>query len=149
MMNLKLPKKILEEVNDIYFTLEISFEINTNEIIYFNFGMVEIKNKEVWGFCILINRTKENILLYIKNFIKADEYWKNKIQENIRIKTIIYSYCFLNYHVNNFKQMSHNLKCLNHFVWFGYGLFQINGIDSLCRPIKKLYEISLGYQQNF
>ena len=64
------------------------------------------------------------------------------LTENESVKTRIYSDCFSSYQVNDFKEMGYILKRVNHSVWFGYGIFHTNNVESLWGQIKR-------YSNNF
>ena len=61
----------------------------------------------------------------------------NDLSEEESIKTRIYSDCYSSYQVNDFKDMGYLLKRVNHSIWFGYGLFHTNTIESLRGQIKR------------
>ena len=61
----------------------------------------------------------------------------NVLSEEESIKTRIYSDCYSSYQVNDFKDMGYLLKRVNHSIWFGYGLFYTNTIESLWGQIKR------------
>ena len=142
-MHSKWSHSMIGEYNDIDETGYISVEIDESEIIgnqniiYWMFGMIERKSKEARIFCVLNNRTKENLLPFVKNNIITEEYEDANMPENFSLKTRIFSDCFASYQVNDFKEMGYILKRVNHSVWFGYGLFHTNNIESLWGQIKR------------
>ena len=103
------------------------------------FGIINRANKEARVFCVLNNRTKENLLPIIKNNIATDgnEDNEEELYEEESVKTRIYSDCFRSYQVNDFKEMGYILNRVNHSFWFGYGLFHTNGIESLWEQLKR------------
>ena len=99
----------------------------------------EIKKTRI--FCFLNNRTKNNLLPIIKNnVITAIE--DDNIPQNCSMKTLFYSYCYSSYQIDDFRNLGYVLKRVNHSVWFWYGLFYTNIIESLWSKAKK-------YSSNF
>ena len=83
------------------------------------FGIINRATKEARVFCVLNNRTKENLLPIIKNNIATDENENNEdedLSEKESVKTRIYSDCFRSYQVNDFKEMGYILNRVNHSV---------------------------------
>ena len=104
------------------------------------FGIIERSTKEARVFCVLNNRTKENLLPLIKSNIVTDENYNNdneEISEEDNVQTRVYSDCFRSYQVNDFRNMGYILKRINHSVWFGIGLFHSNNIESLWGQLKR------------
>ena len=61
----------------------------------------------------------------------------NNLSESLSTKTRVYSDSFTSYQVRDFKRWGYILKKkVNHSVWFGYGLFHMNTVESLCSQIK-------------
>ena len=118
---------------------------NQNKILWM-FGMIDRADKEARVFCVMNNRTKENLLPIIKENIYT--YNENENEENedsdennnlaISLKTRIYSDCYSVYQTNDFKDMGYILHRVNHSVWFGQGLFHTNSIEGLWSQIKRL-----------
>ncbi len=145
-MHLKWSKSLLGEDGTLdkngYISCEIdeSEIIGNNNVIYWMFGIINRATKEARVFYVLNNRTKENLLPIIKNNIATDENAINEeeeLSEDESVKTRIYSDCFSSYQVNDFKEMGYILNKVNHSVWFGYGLFHTNGIESLWGQLKR------------
>ena len=131
---------ILDKNGYISCEIDESEIIGNSNVIYWMFGIVERSTKEARIFCVLNNRTKENLLPLVKNNIITAENEDNDdedLSENESVKTRIYSDCFSSYQVNDFKEMGYILKRVNHSVWFGYGIFHTNNIESLWGQIKR------------
>ena len=78
----------------------------------------------------LNDRTKNRLLpLVTKNV--ATVFDEDELIESESCKTRIYSDCYASYQVNDFSNLGYILKRVNHFVWFGYGLFHTNTVESL------------------
>ena len=124
---------------------------NSNEI-YWMFGIIDRKTKNARVFCVLNNRTKERLLPIIWNNVLTEENEENNLPEINSIKTRVYSDCFSSYQVNDFKEKGYLLKRVNHSIWFGYGLFHTNNIESLWNQIKRYTHnfsgISLDFLKN-
>ena len=58
------------------------------------------------------------------------------MDENVSVKTRIFSECFRSYQPIYFKNVGFILKRVNHSVWFGKGLLHTNTIESLWHQIK-------------
>ena len=99
--------------------------------MYWIFGIIErsIKNPRV--FCVLNNRTKENLLPIIWKNLLTEENEEPNLMEIESIKTRVYSDCFSSYQVNDFKEKGYLLKRVNHSIWFLDDLFYTNTIESL------------------
>ena len=145
-VHLNRSKSLLDEDGILdkngYISCEIdeSEIIGNNNVIYWMFGIINRATKEARVFCVLNNRTKENLLPIIKNNIATDENENNEdedLSEAESVKTRIYSDCFRSYQVNDFKEMGYILNRVNHSVWFGYGLFHTNSIESLWGQLKR------------
>ena len=146
-MHQNWSKKLLGEDGTLDDNGYISCEIDESEIIgnqnviYWMFGIIERSTKEARVFCVLNNRTKENLLPIVKNNIVTDERYNNddeEISEEDNVQTRVYSDCFRSYQVNDFRNMGYILKRINHHsVWFGIGLFHFNNIESLWGQLKR------------
>ena len=142
-MHYNWSKKLLGEDGILDDNGYISCEIDESEIIgnqnviYWMFGIIDRGTKEARVFCVLNNRTKENLLPLVKNNIITDEINNVVMPEDENVQTRIYSDCFRTYQVNDFKDMGYILKRINHSVWFGIGLFHTNNIESLWGQIKR------------
>ena len=118
---------------------------NQNKILWM-FGMIDRADKEARVFCVMNNRTKENLLPIIKENIYTSNENENEENEDsdennnlaISLKTRIYSDCYSVYQTNDFKDMGYILHRVNHSVWFGQGLFHTNSIEGLWSQIKRL-----------
>jgi len=69
------------------------------------------------------------------NVVSNDDDDDN-LPESFSIKTRVYSDSFTSYQVNDFKRLGFILKKFSHSVWFGYGLFHTNTLESLWSQIK-------------
>lgn len=69
---------------------------------------------------------------YLGEEIDSTGYASIEIDES----KIIGSDSFTSYQVNNFKRLGFILKKVNHSIWFGYGLFHNNTVESLWSQIK-------------
>ena len=101
------------------------------------FGIIDRNTKEERYFCVLNNRTKSNLLPIIQKNVNTNLGEDNDLSEEESIKTRIYSDWNSSYQVNDFKDMGYLLKRVNHSIWFGYGLFHTNTIESLWGQIKR------------
>ena len=87
--------------------------IGSQNKILWMFGMIDRADKEARVFCVMNNRTKENILLIIKENIYTNNENENEENENsdenskiyFSLKTRIYSERFSVYQPNDFKEM--------------------------------------------
>ena len=142
-MHYNWSKKLLGEDGILDDNGYISCEIDESEIIgnqnviYWMFGIIDRGTKEARVFCVLNNRTKENLLPLVKNNIITDENNNEEMSEDETVQTRIYSDCFSSYQVDDFNEMGYILKRINHSVWFGIGLFHTNNIESLWGQIKR------------
>ncbi len=131
---------ILDDKGYISCEIDESEIIGNQNVIYWMFGIIERSTKEARVFCVLNNRTKENLLPLVKNNIITDEHYNNddeEISEEDNFQTRVYSDCFRSYQVNDFRNMGYILKRINHSVWFGIGLFHSNNIESLWGQLKR------------
>ena len=90
------------------------------------FGLKDIYDNSSRVFCVMENRTKENLLPIITKNIYTHEY-----EGDIDLRTRIYSYCFTSYRENDFANMDFVLHRVNHSVWFSQGRFHTNTIEGL------------------
>ena len=99
-MHYNWSKSLLGEEGELDKNGYISCEIDESEIIgnsnviYWMFGIVERSTKEARIFCVLNNRTKENLLPLVKNNVITAEKEDNDdddLTENESVKTRIYS----------------------------------------------------------
>jgi len=130
---------ILDENGYISCEIDESEIIGNQNVIYWMFGIIERSTKEARVFCVMNNRTKENLLPIVKNNIITDENQINnhEISEEENVQTRVYSDCFSSYQVNDFRDMGYILQRINHSVWFGIGLFHSNNIESLWGQLKR------------
>ena len=111
--------------------------IGNSEIIYWMFGLIDRVTKEARIFCVLNDRTKNNLLPLVKNNVLSNDMNEFEDDENMeideeyQINTRIYSDCYSSYQVNDFLNMGYILKRVNHSVWFCYGSFHSNNIEGL------------------
>ena len=124
-----------------------SVEIDESEIIgneneiYWMFGLIDRITKEARIFSILNDRTKSNLLKYVKNNVytnNEDDINNDEYSENELLNTRIYSDCFASYQPSDFQNLGYLLKRVNHSIWFGYGLFHTNNVEGLWSQIKRL-----------
>ena len=109
--------------------------IGNNQIIYWMFGIIDRISKECCVFCVLYDRTSNNLMKIIKDNILAQDMDLDKESlENTRK----YSDCFASYQPNTFRENGYILKRVNHSVWFEYGNFLTNNIEGLWPRIKRL-----------
>ena len=99
-MNINWSKNLLGEDgildNNGYISCEIDEReiIGNSNVIYWMFGIVERSTKKARIFCVLNNRTKENLLPLVKNNVITAENEDNNnedLSENESIKTRIHS----------------------------------------------------------
>ena len=91
-----------------------------NQILWM-FGLIDRYDNTASVFCVMENRTKENLLPIITKNIYTYEY-----QREIDLRTPIYSDCFASYRENGLANMDFILHRVNHSVWFGQGRFHTN-----------------------
>ena len=120
------------------FEIDESEIIGNKEIIYWMFGIIDRVTKESRVYCILNDRTANNLLTIIQNNIATNGNEDMDMDEEYVTNTRIYSDCFASYQPNTFKQKGYILKRVNHSVWFGYGNFHTNNIEGLWSQIKRL-----------
>ena len=120
------------------FEIDESKIIGNNEKIYWMFGIIDRITKESRVFCVLNNRSSDNLMNLIKGNIATNHNIDMDLDdENIECPRI-YSDCFASYQPNNFRDNGYILKRVNHSVWFGYGTFHTNNIEGLWSQIKRL-----------
>ena len=93
--------------------------IGNSEIIYWMFGIIDSITKESRVYCILNDRTANNLMKIIQNNIATNENEDMDLDEEYVVNTNIYSDCFASYQPNTFRQNGYILKRFNHSVWFG------------------------------
>ena len=120
------------------FEIDESEIIGNSEIIYWMFGIIDRLTKESRVYCILNDRTANNLMKIIQNNIATNENEDMDMDEEYVTNTRIYSDCFASYQPNTFRQKGYILKRVNHSVWFGYGNFHTNNIEGLWSQIKRL-----------
>ena len=86
---------------------------NQNNIIWM-FGLIVRADKKTRVFCVLNNRTKENLLPIIERNVLT-----NDTDNNLNLKTRIYSDSYASYQPNDFEERGYILHRVNHSVWFG------------------------------
>ena len=122
-----------------YASIEIdeSKIIGNNEDVFWIFGMISRETKDARIFCVMNNRTTNNLLPIVKNNVLASLNEEESVPQENSVKTRIYSDCYSAYQIDDFKNLGYILKRVNHSVWFGYGLFHTNTIEGLWSKIKK------------
>ena len=85
------------------------------------FGIIDRITKECRVFCVLNDRTSNNLMKIIKNNIATNDNQHMNLYEEYLENTRIYSDCFSCYQPNKFLENSYILKRVNHSVWFVYG----------------------------
>ena len=111
------------------------------------FDLIDRVTKETRKFCILNDRTKNNLLPLVKNNVipnnenSFEDEENMDIDEEYLINKRIYSDCYFSYQVNDFINMGYILKRFNRSVWFGYGSFHTNNIEGLWSQIKRLTKL--------
>ena len=109
------------------------------------FGLIDRNNKEARIRCVLTVRSKNKLLPFIKKYVNTfagNEYEESEdeedviMDENISIRTRIFSDCFSSYQPSDFRNMGFILKRVNHSVWFGASILHTNTIESLWYQIK-------------
>jgi hypothetical protein len=102
------------------------------------FGIIDRVTKESRVYCILNDRTANNLMKIIQKNIATNQNEDMDMDEEYVTNTRIYSDCFASYQPNTFRQKGYILKRVNHSVWFGYGNFHTNNIEGLWSQIKRL-----------
>ena len=116
--------------------------IGNSNTVYWMFGLICRSTKEARNFCVLNNRIKQRLLPIIQKNMATIDNEDDDLPESYSTKTRVYSDSFSSYQVNDFKRLGFILKKVNHSVWFGYGLFHTNTVESLWNRIK-------AYTHNF
>ena len=98
-------------------------------------SLISRETKEARIFCVLKNRTKNNLLSIVKNDVTT-AVEEEKLTPNESVKARIFSDCYCSYQIEDFRNLGFILKRVNHSMWFGYGLFHINIVESLWSKIK-------------
>ena len=88
------------------------------------FGLIDRYDNTASVFCVMENRTKENLLPIITKNVYTHEY-----EREIDLRTRIYSDYFASYRENDFSNMDFVLHRANHSVWFFQGRFHTNTIE--------------------
>ena len=120
------------------FEIDESEIIGNSEVIYWMFGIIDRISKESRVFCVLNNRSSDNLLKLIKDNIATHENQNMDLEEEYLENARIYSDCFASYQPNRFRENGYILKRVNHSVWFGYGNFHTNNVEGLWSQIKRL-----------
>jgi hypothetical protein len=142
-----------------YSSIEIdeSKIISSGQEIYWMFDLIDMNTKEASIRCVLTDRSKNKLLPIIKKYVNTldgNEYEENEddenviMNENVSIKTRIFSGCFRSYHPIDFQNMGFILKRVNHSVWFGAGILHTNTIESLWHQIKLITNNFAGLNIN-
>ena len=120
------------------FEIDESEIIGNNEVIYWMFGIIDRITKESRVFCVLNDRTSNNLMNILKENIATNENQDMDLDDEYLENTRIYSDCFASYQPNTFRERGYILKRVKHSVWFGYGNFHTNNIEGLWSQIKRL-----------
>ena len=103
------------------------------------FGLIDRFTREARVYCILENRTIQNILPIIKNNVMTNEIEGDEYNNtNESSKTRIYIDCFQSYQPRDFKEMVYILNRINRCIWFGFSLMQTISIEVLWSKLKKI-----------
>ena len=138
MWNKNLMGNNISEKGYPVFEIDESEIIGNSEVIYWMFGMIDRISKESRVFCVLNDRTSNNLMRIIKENISTNENIDMDLEDEYLENTRIYSDCFSSYQTNTFRENGYILKRVNHSVWFGYGNFHTNNIEGLWSQIKRL-----------
>ena len=92
--------------------------IGNNHRIYWMLGLIDRITKEARIFCVLENRTRDNLLPFVKEDVSTNDNEEEEISEAESTKTRIYSDCFQSYQVSDFPRMNYILKRINHSICF-------------------------------
>ena len=134
------------------FEIDESKIIGNNDIIYWMFGIIDRISKESRVFCVLNDRTANNLMKIIKENVATNENQNMDLDEEYLENTRIFSDCFSSYQPDRFRENGYILNRVNHSVWFGYGNFHRNNIEALWSQIKRLSNnfsgISIGSLEN-
>ena len=69
------------------------------------FGIIERNTKEARIFCVLNDRTKNNLLPIVQNNVNTVKEEDDDLLDDESVKTRKYSECYSSYQVNDFKEM--------------------------------------------
>ena len=120
--------------------IEESKTISSSNEIYWMFGKVDCNTKKSRVFRVLTNRTIQKLLPIKKDNIYSnyegyhmdlDEENDSIENEELSIKTRVFSDCFRSYQITDFNNLGLILKRVNQGVWFGISDLHINTIKSL------------------
>ena len=116
------------------------------------FGIIDRVNKDSRVFCVLNDRTANNLMKILTNKEATNEYHNMDLDEEYLENTHIFSDSFASYQPNKFRDYGYILKRVNHCVWFGYGNFHTNNLEGLWSQIKRLTNnfsgINIGFIEN-
>ena len=136
--NYKLMGDNLTDKGYPVFEIDESEIIGNNDVIYWMFGIIDRITKESRVFCVLNDRTANNLMKIIKDNIGTNENQDMDLDEEYLENTRIYSDCFASYQPDTFLENGYILKRVNHSVWFGYGNFHTNNVEGLWSQIKRI-----------
>ena len=102
------------------FEIDESEIIGNNEIIYWMFVMIDRISKDCRVYCVLNDRTANNLMKIIKDNITTNENEDMDLDEEYAENIRIYSDYFAAYQPNVFRENGYILKMVNHSVWFRY-----------------------------
>ena len=92
------------------FEIDESEIIGNNEVIYWMFGIIDRISKESRVFCVLNDRTSNNLMKIIKDNIVTNENQDMDLDEEYLDNTRIYSDCFASYQPSTFLENGYILK---------------------------------------
>ena len=112
--------------------IDESHIIGNSESNIWIFGLIDRVDKDVRVFCVR-DRTSATLLEIIKNNV-------NTIinENNLDIRTRIFSDSFSSYQPQTFLELGFVLKRINHSISFGSGICNTNTIESLWSTIKRI-----------
>ena len=84
------------------FEIDESEIIGNSEVIYWMIGIIDRISKESRVFCVLNNRSSDNLLKLIKDNIATLENQNMDLEEEYLENARIYSDCFASYQPNRF-----------------------------------------------
>ena len=87
------------------FEIDESEIIGNSEVIYWMFGIIDRISKESRVFCVLNNRSSDNLLKLIKDNIATLENQNMDLEEEYLENARIYSDCFASYQPIDFEKM--------------------------------------------
>ena len=109
------------------------------------FGMIDRADKNARIYCVLDDRSQENLMSYVRNNV----YTVNDgLDRELSLNTRIYSDCFASYQLSVFEEEGYKLHRVNHSIWFGSGLFNTKSIEGLWSQIKRLTKDFSGLTVN-